>query len=65
MDRRQAVWVNRLAEGLGRSRLEGAAGVLEELCRRLEADIGRSSRSEAGQGAGNRQVARTRTGGRT
>jgi DNA-binding MarR family transcriptional regulator len=38
IDRRQTEWVNRLAKGLGRSRLETTAGVLDELCRRLEAD---------------------------
>jgi DNA-binding MarR family transcriptional regulator len=42
MDKRQAAWVNRLAEGLGSSDLEIAARVLGELCRRLEAGPGRS-----------------------
>jgi DNA-binding MarR family transcriptional regulator len=64
MDRRQAVWVNRLAEGLGRSKLESAARVLEELCRRLEAEIGQSSRSHGERRAENGPVAGTRTGGR-
>lgn len=38
IDRRQAVWVNRLAGGIDRSDLETTARVLDELCRRLEAD---------------------------
>jgi DNA-binding MarR family transcriptional regulator len=38
IDRRQAAWVNRLAGGIGRSDLESTAHVLDELCRRLEAD---------------------------
>ena len=35
-DRRQATWVNRLADGIGRTDLETTARVLDELCRRLE-----------------------------
>jgi DNA-binding MarR family transcriptional regulator len=35
-DRRQAAWVNRLADGIDRTELETTARVLEELCRRLE-----------------------------
>ncbi|MGH2985991.1 MAG: MarR family winged helix-turn-helix transcriptional regulator [Solirubrobacterales bacterium] len=38
IDRRQTVWVNRLSKGLGRSSLETTAHILDELCRRLEAD---------------------------
>jgi DNA-binding MarR family transcriptional regulator len=38
MQRRQAAWVNRLSAGLRRSDLEVAAGVLDELCARLERD---------------------------
>ena len=38
IDRRQAAWVNRLAVRIGRADLETTARVLEELCRRLEAD---------------------------
>lgn len=66
MDRRQAAWVNRLAEGLGPTKLRTAAGVLEQLGRRLEAEIGSEAPGdrEAEPGAGNRQVARTRKGGR-
>ena len=37
IDARQAVWVNRLAGGIGRVQLETTARVLDELCRRLEA----------------------------
>jgi DNA-binding MarR family transcriptional regulator len=37
IDRRQAVWVNRLAGGIGRSDLQTAARVIDELSRRLEA----------------------------
>ncbi len=37
IDARQAGWVNRLAGGIGRARLETTARVLDELCRRLEA----------------------------
>jgi DNA-binding MarR family transcriptional regulator len=36
LDRRQAAWVNELADGLRRDELESAARVLEALCRRLE-----------------------------
>jgi DNA-binding MarR family transcriptional regulator len=38
VDQRQAVWVNRLADGIDRMDLETTARVLDELCRRLEAD---------------------------
>jgi DNA-binding MarR family transcriptional regulator len=38
LDGRQAKWVNRLAAGLERKELDAAARVLDELCRRLEAD---------------------------
>lgn len=38
IDRRQAAWVNRLGRGMGRSDLETVSRVLDELCRRLEAD---------------------------
>lgn len=62
MDRRQAVWVNRLAEGLGPSKLKRAARVLEELCRRLEAGMG-PSRSEDDQRAGTRPVTSARRRG--
>jgi DNA-binding MarR family transcriptional regulator len=49
VDRRQAKWVNRLAEGIGRSDLETTARVLNELGRRLETD-GEGNRSPASQG---------------
>jgi DNA-binding MarR family transcriptional regulator len=38
IDRRQAVWVNQLAIGIGRTALETTKRVLDELCRRLEVD---------------------------
>ena len=38
IDGRQAAWVNRLAGAIGGSDLETTAHVLDELCRRLEAD---------------------------
>jgi len=38
IDRRQIEWANGLARGIGRSDLETAARVLEELCGRLEAE---------------------------
>jgi DNA-binding MarR family transcriptional regulator len=38
IDARQAVWVNRLAGGIGRESLETTSRVLAELCRRLEDD---------------------------
>lgn len=41
-DRRQAAWVNRLAGGIGRTDLETAARVLDELGRRLELPEGQS-----------------------
>jgi DNA-binding MarR family transcriptional regulator len=40
IDARQAEWVNRLARGIARSDIESARNVLDELCRRLEADGG-------------------------
>jgi len=48
-DRRQAAWVNRLAGGISRADLETTTGVLDELCRRLEAD---STEDPTGKGAG-------------
>src|SRR6266511_1450421 len=38
LDGRQAAWVNQLAVGVGRNELDTAARVLDELCRRLEAN---------------------------
>lgn len=38
IDARQATWVNRLVRGIGRADLDTARKVLDELCRRLEAD---------------------------
>jgi DNA-binding MarR family transcriptional regulator len=44
-DRRQADWVNQLAAGIDRADLEATARVLDEICRRLEADgVKRSGR---------------------
>jgi DNA-binding MarR family transcriptional regulator len=40
IDARQAAWVNRLTRGIARSDIETASSVLDELCRRLEADSG-------------------------
>jgi DNA-binding MarR family transcriptional regulator len=40
IDARQATWVNRLVGGIGRADLDAARRVLDELCRRLEADGG-------------------------
>jgi DNA-binding MarR family transcriptional regulator len=50
IDARQAEWVNLLAEGLGRTELETAARVLDELCRRLEnVSSGRESQRKRGE----------------
>jgi DNA-binding MarR family transcriptional regulator len=51
IDKRQAIWVNRLASGIGRSDLETTARVLDELCRRLEAD-GTNDTTNSGGGRG-------------
>jgi hypothetical protein len=48
MDARQAAWVNRIADGIGRAEPQTTARVLDELCRRLEAD----SRAEKAAGEG-------------
>lgn len=48
IDERQAVWVNRLARGIGQTDLETTARVLGELCRRLEAEGGVDTQSEGG-----------------
>jgi DNA-binding MarR family transcriptional regulator len=39
IDRKQAVWINQLADGLHSSDLEATARTLNELCTRLEADV--------------------------
>jgi DNA-binding MarR family transcriptional regulator len=50
IDGRQTAWVNRLALGIGRNELDTAARVLEELCRRLEAnDAERANGNEGGE----------------
>jgi DNA-binding MarR family transcriptional regulator len=48
IDKRQAIWVNRLASGIDRSDLETTARVLDELCRRLEADGTNDTRNGGG-----------------
>ncbi|HEY3022433.1 MAG TPA: MarR family transcriptional regulator [Actinomycetota bacterium] len=40
IDARQAAWINRLARGIRRADLETARKVLDDLCRRLEANVG-------------------------
>jgi DNA-binding MarR family transcriptional regulator len=50
IDRRQAAWVNRLAGGIDRADLETTARVLEELCRRLEADDAEDAHRGGGEG---------------
>ena len=53
MDKRQAEWVNRLAGGIGRSNLETAARVLDELSSRLEAGgTGGAPEKESTEGGG-------------
>jgi DNA-binding MarR family transcriptional regulator len=42
IDRKQAVWINQLADGLDSSDLEATARVLNELCTRLETDRARA-----------------------
>jgi DNA-binding MarR family transcriptional regulator len=50
IDEKQAVWVNRLAGGIDRTDLETTARVLDELCRRLEAQGGEdASLGEGGE----------------
>jgi DNA-binding MarR family transcriptional regulator len=50
LDGRQAAWVNQLAVGIGRSELETTARVLDELCRRLEANgADQTNRNEGGK----------------
>jgi DNA-binding MarR family transcriptional regulator len=48
MDVRQATWVNRIADGIGRAELNTTARVLDELCRRLEADRREETQAEEG-----------------
>ncbi|MGH3927479.1 MAG: MarR family winged helix-turn-helix transcriptional regulator [Pseudonocardiaceae bacterium] len=47
IDALQAAWINRLARGIGRSDIDTAERVLEEICQRLEADG--EDASEAGK----------------
>jgi DNA-binding MarR family transcriptional regulator len=44
IDRKQAVWVNQLVDGLRSSDLEATARTLNELCTRLEANHARAGR---------------------
>lgn len=46
IDSRQAAWVNRLTDAMGRAELQTTASVLEELCRRLDADGGRETEAD-------------------
>jgi DNA-binding MarR family transcriptional regulator len=48
IDGRQALWVNRLADGISRSELETTARILGELCRRLEADRVEDAENDGG-----------------
>jgi DNA-binding MarR family transcriptional regulator len=48
IDLRQAAWVNRLADAIGRAELQTTVTVLEELCRRLDKDAGRETEAEEG-----------------
>jgi DNA-binding MarR family transcriptional regulator len=57
IDRRQAAWVNRLAGGIDRSDLGTTARVLDELCRRLEADSAEDTHSGDGQGGDDEETA--------
>jgi DNA-binding MarR family transcriptional regulator len=54
MDGRQAVWVRRLADGISPSSLHTTAAVLDELCRRLEADGAAEGRSGEAPGSDGR-----------
>jgi len=62
MHRRQTVWVSRLSEGLGRANLEITAGVLSELCRRLESESGASQEEAKGKAGGDGKVIRKKRG---
>jgi DNA-binding MarR family transcriptional regulator len=48
LDRRQAVWVNRLADGLEYSDLDTTVCVLGELSRRLDAEVGNGRETTKG-----------------
>jgi DNA-binding MarR family transcriptional regulator len=60
IDRRQAVWVNRLAGGIGLSDLRTAARVLDEICRRLEVDGAEDTKSSERDPTGPRTKSGTR-----
>jgi DNA-binding MarR family transcriptional regulator len=55
VDQAQALWVNRLARGIGRSNLETSGQVLDELCRRLESDGAEEEAKAARSAAGERR----------
>jgi DNA-binding MarR family transcriptional regulator len=59
IDRRQAAWVHRLAGGIDRADLETTGCVLEELCRRLEADDAEDAHRGGGEGGDDANSART------
>jgi DNA-binding MarR family transcriptional regulator len=48
IDEKQALWANRLAGGIDRTDLETSARVLDELCRRLEAQGGEDASLDEG-----------------
>jgi DNA-binding MarR family transcriptional regulator len=54
IDARQATWINRLVRGIGRADLDTARKVLDELCRRLEADGADEAETELEAGTARR-----------
>jgi DNA-binding MarR family transcriptional regulator len=55
IDARQATWINRLVRGIGRADLDTAQKVLDELCRRLEAEGGDEAVTALEAGSARRQ----------
>jgi DNA-binding MarR family transcriptional regulator len=55
IDARQATWINRLVRGIGRADLDTAQKVLDELCRRLEAEGGDEAVTALEGGSARRQ----------
>jgi DNA-binding MarR family transcriptional regulator len=49
VDRKQAEWANRLADGIDPADIEAAERVLRELCRRLEAGLGLGATTTTGR----------------
>ena len=49
VDRKQAEWANRLADGIDPADIEAAERVLRELCRRLEAGLGLAATTTTGR----------------